>query len=282
MVTNYDDWRSVFMPIIKWMTDVHLDHLKPDELDLFLNKVSQVEADGIALTGDISNGKQLVYHLAMLDAAAPCVIYLVLGNHDYYSSSIIESRATASRIANASKNLRAFDDAHRSYRLTDKVGVVGHGGWADARLGNFQRSTVDIGDYYWIEELAKHNGNRLLLEPHLNYLGDESAKFITQSLLEANNSYEEFLVLTHVPPFRDNAVYAGKISDDNWLPHFSNKAFGDALLSFGKANPNKKITCLAGHSHGRAIFSPLPNLTCYTGPAEYGHPAIQKFEFKVS
>lgn len=33
----------------------------------------------------------------------------------------------------------------------------------------------------------------------------------------------------HVPPFREASWHQGRISDDDWLPHFTCKAVGDVL-----------------------------------------------------
>src|SRR5215213_9460740 len=85
-----------------------------------------------------------------------------------------------------------------------------------------------------------------------------------------------FIILaTHVPPFREACWHQGKISDGDWLPHFTCKAVGDVLLEIMKENPDHKLTVLCGHTHGGGEAQVLPNLKVLTGAARYGRPALQ-------
>ena len=84
------------------------------------------------------------------------------------------------------------------------------------------------------------------------------------------------MVLTHVPPFREACWHEGRISDDNWLPHFTCKAVGDALLEAMAAAPDHRMTVLCGHTHGGGEAQVLPNLRVLTGDARYGQPVIQR------
>jgi 3',5'-cyclic-AMP phosphodiesterase len=82
-------------------------------------------------------------------------------------------------------------------------------------------------------------------------------------------------VATHVPPFREACWHEGKLSNADWLPHFSCKAVGEALRRAAKAHPDRKIRVLCGHTHGAGTAEILPNLKVFTGGAEYGEPAVQ-------
>jgi 3',5'-cyclic AMP phosphodiesterase CpdA len=66
----------------------------------------------------------------------------------------------------------------------------------------------------------------------------------------------------------------GKISDSDWLPHFSSKIMGDTLLEVAEANPDRHILVLCGHTHGSSYFAPRKNLEVYTGAADYGFPDV--------
>ena len=83
-------------------------------------------------------------------------------------------------------------------------------------------------------------------------------------------------LLTHVPPFREAAVYRGRPSDEDWAPHFSCKAMGDLLIEVMADHPTRKLTVLCGHTHGGGESKILPNLLVLTGQAKYRHPAIQR------
>jgi 3',5'-cyclic-AMP phosphodiesterase len=88
------------------------------------------------------------------------------------------------------------------------------------------------------------------------------------------------VLATHVPPFRDACWHEGTISDDEWLPHFTSKAMGDALLEIMRDHPAQELTVLCGHTHGRGEARLAENILVLTGGAEYGSPAIERvFEF---
>jgi hypothetical protein len=63
---------------------------------------------------------------------------------------------------------------------------------------------------------------------------------------------------------------------DNWLPHFSCQAAGNAMLRVMQSNPQCSLLVLCGHTHGGGETNPLENLRVLTGPATYGAPAIQQ------
>jgi hypothetical protein len=78
-----------------------------------------------------------------------------------------------------------------------------------------------------------------------------------------------------VPPFRESCWHKGKISDDDWLPHFACKAVGDVLLNAMRQWPDRQMTVLCGHTHSSGEALILPNLKVFTGAAEYGRPIVQ-------
>lgn len=81
--------------------------------------------------------------------------------------------------------------------------------------------------------------------------------------------------MTHVPPFKEACLYEGKISSDDFLPFFSSKATGDVLTEVAKANADIEFLVFCGHTHAKAILSPLLNLTIQVGAAKYLMPEIQ-------
>jgi len=52
------------------------------------------------------------------------------------------------------------------------------------------------------------------------------------------------------------------------------KQDGKYLVGIMKANKDKQLTVLCGHTHSSAYFKPLPNLTVLTGKANYYKPKI--------
>lgn len=92
----------------------------------------------------------------------------------------------------------------------------------------------------------------------------------------ALSKFQSIIVATHVPPFREACWHRGKTSDDDWLPFFACKAVGDVLNAAMLQHPDKTMLVLCGHTHSPGEASILPNLTVYTGAAEYQKPIIQR------
>lgn len=152
--------------------------------------------------------------------------------------------------------------------------LVGHDGWADGRFGEYATSNVLLNDYSKIHNFVRAGGvGRLAL---LNSLGDQAADYFREVLPEALKQYQQIIVLTHIPPFKESCWHEGEISADDWLPHFSCKAMGDVLREVMGRAPDKQMTVLCGHTHSSGECQILPNLQVKTGGAKYGSPMIQK------
>src|SRR5262249_3953346 len=128
-------------------------------------------------------------------------------------------------------------------------------------------------DYLLIAELAGITKSERL--QRLNDLGDQEASRLRDPLREALARYPRVIVATHVPPFKEACWHEGKVSNDDWLPHFTCRAVGEVLREAALAHPEKKIRVLCGHTHGDGAAEILPNLKVVTGGAEYGEPRVQ-------
>ena len=256
-----------------WLTDIHLNFLSDEETDNFLSSVRAAEPDAILLTGDIGEANSVMPILEKLDAAWQRPLYFVLGNHDFYGGSITGVRAEVTALGRKRPNLR-YLTALDVIELTPTVGLIGDDGWADARLGDYERSLVMMNDYRLIAELAPlSKQNRW---PKLKELGDQSAQHIRRVLPQALAKYPRVILGTHLPPLRDACWHEGQVSNDEWLPHFTCKAIGDAILEIMRESPQKKLVIYCGHTHSPGICQPLPNVTIHTGSAEYGFPKVQQ------
>jgi len=266
------------MKRIAWLTDLHLNFLTPTELSAFLAKLTEIRADAVLVSGDIAESRDVTQFLQKLADAAGSTVYFVLGNHDYYFSSIRAVREAIVELCEQDPRLIWLNNAG-VVELTPQVGLVGHDGWADARLGDYERSHVMMNDYVLIEEFA--GVDKQTRWPLLHAQADAAAEQMRQVLPKALDRYERVVLETHVPPFRDACWHEGTISDDEWLPHFTSKAMGDALLEIMADYPDRRLIVLCGHTHGRGETHPADNLVVLTGGAEYGNPEIQRvFEFE--
>lgn len=265
------------MKRIAWLTDLHLSFVEPENRETFVDEVAAAEADMLLIGGDIGEAQNVVHFLKNFVDVFETPTFVVLGNHDFYGGGIQSVRAAVDELSSTRDNLTFLTTAAEPFPLTERAGLVGHDGWADAREGDYNRSLVMMNDYRLIQELAGFSKQARLAELHR--LGDEAAEHIRQQLELALPIYEQVFVLTHVPPFRGACWYRGQVSDEEWAPHFVCQAVGQAILDMANVHPNKQITVLCGHTHSPGICEPAANVRVITGGAEYGSPGItQIFE----
>jgi Icc-related predicted phosphoesterase len=158
--------------------------------------------------------------------------------------------------------------------LTAGTALVGHDSWADGRLGDFFRSEVMLNDYFQIAELLTPGKAERYAK--LNALGDEAAGFLEKRVLEALPQFRNIIVLTHVPPFREACWHEGRISNDDYLPHFACRAVGDRLAAIMRCHPDRAMSVYCGHTHSPGLTRFLDNLVVHTGGAQYGQPVLQQ------
>lgn len=259
---------------LAWLTDVHLNFLGREFEGEFFSLVRAENPDAVLLTGDIGEAGSVLTWLERLDDELQLPIYFVLGNHDFYGGSILTVRSAVTALAKERPNLKYLTAIEEPIELAPSVGLIGDDGWADARLGKYEKSYVMMNDYRLIAELAKLTKEARW--PKLKELGDAAATHVKRVLPAALEKYPQVILATHVPPLREACWHEGQISDDEWLPHFTCKAVGDAILEIMRSAPKRQLTVYCGHTHSPGICQPLPNVTIFTGSAKYGVPQMQK------
>jgi predicted MPP superfamily phosphohydrolase len=283
------------MPRLLWLTDLHLNFAPPERIDLLKNSIRERQPDVLLVGGDTGEAKSWRPLLEHIADAVEKPTYFVLGNHDFYRSSIAAVRREAVEATRTSKWLRWLPEAG-VVRFGSDTALIGHDGWADARTPEYRTSNVVLNDYLMIDELRaatgvdamnpefiRDSGVEILtdgLQVALQSLGDEAAAYFRRVLPEAAAVARHLIVLTHAPPFRESCWHDGRISDDNWAPHFTCVAVGQALAEFMRDHPDHEMTVLCGHTHGAGTAQILPNLICHTGGARYTFPEVQR-EFDV-
>jgi predicted MPP superfamily phosphohydrolase len=252
-----------------WLTDIHLNFLRPAALQRFYDAIRAEQPTILLVTGDIAESDSLVRFLDELGTIAP--VYFVLGNHDYYKSSIRIVRDVVGKLEQATY-------VGEPMRLTERVVMLGIDGWGDARCGDLE-SKVQLSDWQLIEDFRKARSDRSQRIEILQRLGSNEARTLRDRLSRMPET-GEMLVLTHVPPFPEACWYDGVQSDPAWLPWFTCVATGEVLLAWATEHPETKVTVLCGHTHGAGVHAPLPNLEVKTGgwPPHiegYGNPIVQ-------
>ncbi len=256
-----------------WLTDLHLNFVAPGDVDRFLARVERDKPDWVFIGGDIAEAHDVCEYLSRIAARLSGRIAFVLGNHDFYRGSIARVRAAVADLCRDEPRLVYLNDVE-AIEIAPNVGLVGHDGWADARVGDYDRSDVMLNDYLLIEELAvADKADRRAL---LNARGDEAAAHIRRVLPLALDRFEQVVLLTHVPPLREACWHAGHLSDDEWAPHFTCLAVGHAILEIMPHWPQRRLTVLCGHTHSPGECRPLENVHILTGEAMYGLPNVQR------
>ena len=273
---------------VAWATDIHLDFLADEQVRAFAATLAQERPEAVVLSGDLSHAELLEHHLRLLLGVLGCPIYFVLGNHDYYGSSIVDVRHAVTELCARRSRLRWLP-ACGVVSLSEQTALIGCDGWADARLGDPAGTTVVLNDFFHIAELAA------TLDPHvraapallrasdrgplhraLHELGDVEAARCDPLLTAALATHPHGLVVTHVPPFAAACWHEGHLSDDNWLPYFTCAALGEVLRAQALAHPERTLTVLCGHTHGAGEAQIEPNLRVLTGGAVYRRPQLQR------
>ena len=265
------------MKRIGWATDTHLNFIKKNDkaFTRLVSDITDAQVEALLLCGDTAEAESLEDNLCQLQASIGIPIYFVLGNHDYYGSSITATRALALRIDINHSDLYWLPAAGNGFiELSPEVAMLGVGGWGDARLGTPESSSVMLSDFWYISELHQSMLTKTLHNT-LRREGDREADLLTRFIKQSGSSYKVRLIVTHVPPFREACWHERKISNDNWLPYFSCDAAGRVLRAEAGETPNIKTIVFCGHTHGWGYASILPNLTVVTGGSTYGRPRLQ-------
>jgi len=234
----------------------------------------------LIITGDISEAPDLEIHLRLLQMWTDSLpTYFVCGNHDYYHGSIKNVRAMLKK---------DFSNKSPAYTtqwlpnvgvvtLAPNVALVGHDGWYDGGYANPFNSKLQMTDFYSIRELSdgvSYDHTRRVQK--MIELAKESADYIGKYIPKALVHHDTVYVATHIAPFAEaSRAPDGKQSDHHWMPYFSSKASGDAILDAMKEQPkNKKCIVLCGHNHTEYDFWPTENIRCINATVRYKHPKI--------
>jgi predicted phosphodiesterase len=270
---------------ISHLSDIHLDAINDQELIRFAEQVRDLDLDAVLITGDISNAKQVVYHLSVLEKIIQRQIFYVLGNHDFYASSITSVRKSMAELSTMSQYLRYLPTTPY-VKLSAMTALVGHDGWYDALNGD-PNSTFMLNDFIYIEEYKKFSGGGQFMNvmgtvkdmPGTRglslQLSKDAVKHMADGIKAAvGTGHKEIIIATHVPPFKESHIYNGMVGDENAQPWFTSKTCGDMLRSGAAAYKNVNFTVFCGHTHGKFMGKFADNLTVHVAGAEYGTPRI--------
>ncbi len=254
-----------------WITDPHLNHCSLAAWDRLVAQVRRSDCDAVVISGDISEGEDVMFQLRRMADAFAVPIYFVLGNHDFYFSSLERTLRVVREGVAADPRLHYLPDLP-PIALAPGIVMIGEDGWGDATEGDYARSMVRLNDFHLIDDF------RLAAPPRwpsmLGELGRQSAVRLSNKLEAALREAVQVLVVTHVPPFRDACWYEGRTTDDHWAPFFVCGQTGKVLRQTAQQHVTAKLVVICGHTHHGGVAEIRDNLTVTTAAAEYGDPAV--------
>jgi len=269
------------MAWVGWLTDLHLNLLGSEQRQAFYRRLAGISCEAYLLTGDLGEAGGLCELLCEWDDVLRRPLYFVLGNHDFYRGSIETVRHDVAALCRERPRL-CYLTQESGRPLTEETFLVGHDGWGDARLGDYEHCESTFHDVARIAELepfrrpAPERVDKETLRPLLQAWGDAAAQHLARVLPMALETFPRAIVLTHVPPFREACWYDGKLVNDKRLPLYTCHAVGEVLKHTMQTRPERELLVLCGHTHGRGQAQILPNLTVFSGGADYGRPALQQ------
>jgi len=163
---------------LAWVTDPHLNFISNTEIKVFTKYLNDYEADGVVITGDIAEASTVVPFLGLIAKSVTKPIYFVLGNHDFYHSSIEDVRTDVNDLTRQFKHLH-YLTKKEVIALTPNVGIMGHDLWYDCKSGTFMTSSFWLADFEYIQDYIDTNKtkedifeiSKLITEPGLQHIG---------------------------------------------------------------------------------------------------------------
>lgn len=251
-----------------WISDIHLNFLNERLRHEFYQKIQK--GDAVLITGDIAESQSVVQMVKEIEDATGLPVYFVLGNHDFYDSSVLAVKQSVKHLGYLPKNM--------GVPLSDTTILIGVDGWGDTRNGDYDGSHLTMNDWIYIDDLRTEYGKGMAkLKVILMKLADMDAKKLERRVFAAlKKGYKRIIIATHVPPFEEVCLNAGKKGTASGLPFFSSKCLGDMILPIAKKNPKIDFIWLSGHTHSRAKYKPCNNLIVKVAKAVYYRPQIEE------
>lgn len=245
-----------------WLTDIHVDFKNKETVDRFFDSIASEKARGICITGDMADKEQSISFLEELSKKVDFPIYFVLGNHDYYGSSILSFQKKIESFFEGNPSV-VYLPSQEEIGVSDTTAIIGIDNWYDLEIGNYFKSEVRLRDFTEIADF-------MILEKHQLYdhfqKGSRNTIFqVKRKLEKAFENYAHVILLAHVPPFIEACLYKNKPADEEHAPFFIQGLLGSFLLEFMEGYREKSLTVLSGHTHHKAFYQPLPNLVVKVG-----------------
>lgn len=257
---------------IVWASDVHLNFLsKVADRQRFYTDIASWGPDAVVISGDIAESHNVVELIAELESHVNAPVLFVLGNHDFYRSSVKRVKESVAHLGYLPKSGLSGVVA-----LSESTALVGVDGWGDCRNGDYENSRLTMSDWLWIEELnVAYLKGKQELKKTLQKLADRDARLLKKRVTMAlKNGFKRIIIVTHVPPFENACFCAGRKSTSDGLPFFSSQILGTTIKPIAAQHQDVTFTWICGHTHSRVELQVMPNLVVHVAHAAYYYPTV--------
>lgn len=252
---------------VVWASDIHLDFAENDNFFVDLKKAS---ADYVLISGDIGAGNTTIAHLKRLTSLDTKILF-VLGNHDFYESSLAHTSTVISEFVKSCHNLVWLTQSD-PIEIAPDTYCVGSDGWYDGRAA-YAPFLPPMRDFDFIDDFR--GKSMPAVREKMAQIADKFNKELCDKinkLLERNP--KKIFVVTHVPPFKYSALHNGQSAGDSGLQTFVNHTLGVKLAEFAAQHLLTEWVILSGHTHAGFCEQPERNLSVNVAAAVYGKPKI--------
>lgn len=126
---------------LAWVTDVHLNFLESADRKRFYQDVVATKSNAVLISGDIAEAPTISEILEEMTQHIDKPIYFVLGNHDYYQSSVKNVSQRITQLSQANSPINWLPETGLVQLNKDTL-LLGEDCWADGRYGNYADSRV--------------------------------------------------------------------------------------------------------------------------------------------
>ena len=258
---------------IAFCSDLHLNHAEKSVKIALAKEIKKSNCDMVVISGDIAESHNLEFELSYFAKWYLKPTMFILGNHDFYGSSIFETKEIAKDISDRYYYLKYLPYIGIQ-ELTKDTCLVGWDSMYDCKYGKFigGKCNFELADFYYINEIKRLS--RMEIQHFMISLGKELAVHIKDILPKAFSKYKNVIAVTHIPPFPEVCLYNGCSSELEALPFFCNKQMGEALLDVMGEYTENNLTLLCGHTHSSCERMIGDNFKVIVDGAKYGTPKV--------
>jgi predicted phosphodiesterase len=211
---------------LRYISDIHLEFIKPNKLKTILQKITQKDDEILILAGDIGNPYSENYDNFMKHVNENFTkTFVIAGNHEYYGNYLMED---------TEKHLEKYFQQHKNISFLDNkiekyngINFLGTTLWS-----NISKPEYEINDVYNIPNFDYKKYNKL---------NKKCIDFMETAIQDD----AKYVIITHHQP--SQSLIHEKYKTAKMSPY--NQWFYCDMDEFIKQNNHKILAWIYGHTH---------------------------------